>query len=204
MSLFSQLTDRSWETQGVGDQINDPSAGIAPAARTALGFLLAVLTSMFLLFTVGYRMRMALPDWQSISDPRLLWANTAVLIASSVFMQWAKDSALDGRIKGIRNNLMIAWLLAIGFLIGQWLALSQLHDAGFFANDSPAAAFFYLLVGLHALHLFIGLLVCTSAVIKGWRQTEVARFRLTVELCTTYWHYLLIVWLGIFALLSST
>ena len=204
MSLFSQLTDRSWETQGVGDQINDRSAGIAPAARTAMGFLLAVLTSMFLLFTVGYRMRMALPDWQSISDPRLLWFNTAILIVSGVFMQLAKGSAVEARIRGVRNNLTVAWLLAIGFLVGQWLALSQLYEAGFFANESPSAAFFYLLIGLHALHLLIGLLVCTSAVIKSWRKTEVARFRLTIELCTTYWHYLLLVWLGFFALLYST
>jgi cytochrome c oxidase subunit 3 len=204
MSLFSELTDRSWETRGVGDQITDRSAGIGPAARTALGFLLAVLTSMFLLFTVGYRMRMALPDWQSISDPRLLWVNTAVLTVSSVFMQRAKDAAIDAQIRGIRNNLTVAWLLAVGFLIGQLLALLQLHDAGFFAKDSPAAAFFYLLIGLHALHLFVGLLVCTSAVIRAWQKTEVARFRLTIELCTTYWHYLLLVWLGFFALLYST
>jgi cytochrome c oxidase subunit 3 len=203
-SLYSQLTDRSWETQGVGDQINDRSAGIGPAARTALGFLLAVLTSMFLLFAVGYRMRMMLPDWQAIADPRLLWLNTGLLILSSIFLQRAKGATAEGRLTGLRNNLMVGWLLTAGFLFGQYLAWTQVSDAGVFAANSPAAAFFYLLVGLHGLHLFGGLLVCSWAALRVWQKIEVARIRLLVDLCTTYWHYLLLVWLGFFVLLLST
>ena len=35
-------------------------------------------------------------------------------------------------------------------------------------------------------------------------QPELVDVRLSVELCTAYWHYLLLVWLGLFGLLLST
>ena len=76
MSIFKQLTDKSWATQGVIGAINDRSRGPAPAAKTGLAFFLAVLTSVFGLFVVGYRLRMAEPDWVPITDPGLLWFNS--------------------------------------------------------------------------------------------------------------------------------
>ena len=51
---------------------------------------------------------------------------------------------------------------------------------------------------------FGGLLVWARASWRAWRGMEVARIKLSVELCTTYWHYLLLVWFVMFALLLST
>jgi cytochrome c oxidase subunit 3 len=52
------------------------------------------------------------------------------------------------------------------------------------------------------LHLLGGLWVWCRTTAKVWRGVEVAKVRLSVELCTVYWHYLLLVWLVLFALLS--
>ena len=53
MSIFSKLGEKSWATPGYTGPVGDRSRGTGPAARTMLGFLLAVLTSMFFLFFVG-------------------------------------------------------------------------------------------------------------------------------------------------------
>ena len=204
MNIFKQLGEKSWATPGLTGEINDRSRGVGPAAKTMLRFFMAVLSSMFFLFAVGYRMRMGMPDWVAIADPELLWLNTALLIVSSIFMQRARSAADEARILGVRNNLTIAGLLALAFLFGQYLTWGQLHNAGFYAVTSPAAAFFFLLTALHGIHLFGGWIVLGHSTIKAWQKTEVARIKLNIELCTTYWHYLLLVWLVFFALLMST
>jgi len=204
MSILGKLTDKSWMTPGVVGEVQDRSRGEGPAAKTALAFFMAVLTSMFFLFVVGYRMRMAEPDWVAIADPNLLWLNTGLLILASVAMQSAKGGAQDGKIRAVRSRLTVAGALSIGFLIGQYLAWLELRETGLYALQSPATAFFMLLTGLHALHLFGGLLVWGRATFRAWRGMEVKRIRLSVELCTTYWHYLLLVWFVFFTVLLMT
>ena len=66
---------------------------------------------------------------------------------------------------------------------------------------NPAYAFFYLFTALHGLHLLGGLWVWGRTTAKVWRGVEWRQVRLSVELCTVYWHYLLLVWLVLFAVL---
>ena len=204
MSFFAELLDKSWATQGVAGEINDRSLGIGPAAKTCLNFFIMVMTSMFFLFIVGYRLRMAEADWLPITDPAILWLNTALLIVAGVFMQRARVAAATGQIGVIRNNLTLAGLCTFAFLVGQYLAWQQLSAAGYYIYASPAAAFFLLLTTLHALHLMGGMFVLVRAVWRAWQGIEVVRIKLSIELCTTYWHYLLLVWFVFFALLLST
>jgi cytochrome c oxidase subunit 3 len=203
MKIFEILTDKSWATPGLVE-VRDRSAGIGPAARTCMMFFLAVLTSVFMLFVVSYRLRMGLPDWQPISDPNILWLNTALLIASSFAMQAAKGAAAKGSIKSIRLSFSLAGILTVAFLFGQMTAWEQLSALGLYTPRSPAYAFFFLLTGLHALHLAGGLVAWFRTAVKVWRGDEVSSLRLSVDMCTTYWHYLLIVWFVFFALLSFT
>jgi len=134
----------------------------------------------------------------------LLWVNTGLLVLASAAMQAAKASATGGRIKELRNRLTLAGVSSIAFLFGQFAAWGALRDAGLYAVQSPAAAFFMLLTGLHAIHRFGGLLVWLRGTARAWRGLEVQRIRLSVELCTTYWHYLLLVWFVFFTVLVST
>ena len=67
-----------------------------------------------------------------------------------------------------------------------------------------------MLTAIHGLHMIGGLWVLGRTTRKLFRGVDAAnvvarsRIRLSVELCTTYWHWLLLVWLGVFALLLST
>jgi cytochrome c oxidase subunit 3 len=204
MSIFKELMEKSWATQGVIGQINDRSTGPGPVARTGLAMFMAVLSSMFLLFVFGYRLRMEEADWVALSDPQILWLNTALLLFSSVAMQRARIAAKQGTVSAVRNNLTLAGVLAIAFLVGQYMAWQELQRLGFYAAGNPATAFFILLTTLHAVHLVGGLFVWSKAAVRSWQGMEVKRLRLSVELCTTYWHYLLMVWLVFFTLLLST
>ena len=69
--------------------------------------------------------------------------------------------------------------------------------------SSAAAAFFYLFTAVHGLHVAGGLVAWLRAVSRVWRGSEPSAVRLGVELCATYWHYLLAVWVVLYALLVS-
>ena len=206
-----RLTTRPWEAQGTSDGRDSAGTLGPPSARVGLWILLAILTSLFALFITGVWMRMGhgmahglTHDWHPIAEPRVLWINTVLLALGSVAMQWA-------RVATNRNDTgraRFAWLLggafAVAFLVGQYLAWRQLQAAGYYAAANPANASFYLLTGVHAVHLGGGLVAWIRTATRMARGAGLDDVRLGIELCTVYWHYLLLVWLVLFGLLLLT
>jgi len=175
-----------------------------PPVKVGLGVFLAVATSLFALLVSAYFMRMAGADWTTLAVPKALWLNTGALVLSSVAMQWTRNAAKHEVIDRLRIGLIAAGVFALCFLAGQLWVWQQLSASGYFLSANPANAFFYLLTAVHGVHLLGGLWVWANATAKVWRSTEVGAVRLSVELCTVYWHYLLLVWIALFALLLST
>jgi cytochrome c oxidase subunit 3 len=206
VGFFQQITEKPWVAghSRIVD-LHDRKAFFLPSATLGLRLLLAALTVLFSLLVVAYHDRMMLGDWRALPEPWLLWPNTVVLIVSSIGLQWASLSARRREIRGIRRGLLIGGLSAFLFLVGQLLAWQQLVELGYFAATNPANAFFYLLTALHGLHLLGGLVAWSWTSDRVWRRdAEVDRLRLSVDLCAVYWHFLLVVWLVLFALLLLT
>ncbi len=90
------------------------------------------------------------------------------------------------------------------FLGGQLIAWQQLNASGFYVSTNPANAFFYLLTAVHGVHLLGGLWVWARSTTKVWTGAEADSVRLSIELCTVYWHFLLLVWIVMFGVLLST
>ena len=205
--LLQRLKTKPWLEQGL---IEAGGAVNSAPERVGLWVFLAVVTSLFGLFAIVYNMRSQFPDWRPLQDPGLLWVNTAVLILASVALQRARSAAAREDMDGLKPNLIAAGLLTFAFLGGQLLVWRQLTSAGYYLATNPADAFFYILTALHGLHLAGGLWFWARAagsVRKGLESlpvNEVARVRLSVTLCSVYWHYLLLVWLILFGLLLST
>jgi cytochrome c oxidase subunit 3 len=173
-----------------------------PAAIVGLGVFLAVVSSLFGLFLSAYFMRMQVADWAELPAPKLLWVNTGVLILSSIALQYAQVAARKGQMDRVGNGLIAGGYFAVTFLIGQLLAWRELTTAGYLVADNPANAFFYLLTGVHGVHLLGGLVALARTTDKVWRGCEVSELRLSVRLCAVYWHFLLVVWLVLFTLLT--
>lgn len=175
-------------------------------SNVKLGLLvfLAVATSIFALFISAYLMRMEAPDWRVLEDPDILWANTLVLIAASIFFQRAHSAAKLANMVKIRNSLIAAGVFTFIFLVGQLEAWRQLDDAGYYLSRNPAYAFFYLFTALHGIHLLGGLWVWGKTVLKFADATDAKEVGRSVELCMIYWHFLLVVWLVLLALFQYT
>lgn len=209
-----RLTTRPWEAQGTLDGRETAYGPSHPvSARLGLYVFLAVVTSFFVLLLTAYAMRMSphliqgidLRDWRPIAEPRLLWFNTLLLVLASVAMQLARVAMRGDDFERASRGLLAGGGLTFAFLVGQWFAWRLLQAGGLYAAGNPANAFFYLLTGLHGLHLLGGLVVwarATSRIASGRATVESAR--VSVELCTVYWHFLLAVWIVLFGLLLIT
>jgi cytochrome c oxidase subunit 3 len=208
---ISRLTTKPWEA---AEDAPDPTGVQQSApARIGLWVFLAVVTSLFALFIAAYGIRMSphlpqgavLRDWRPLAEPPVLWLNTLLLFAGSAGMQVARAASRRGEVSRTRAGLIAGGVFAFAFLAGQWLAWRQLQSAGLYAATNPANAFFYVLTAVHGLHLVGGLAVWMRTLARTPRGPKMPdKWRLTVELCTVYWHYLLAVWLVLFGLLLLT
>jgi cytochrome c oxidase subunit III len=194
-----RLAAKPWLEEGLLADVRGDSA----PAKIGLGVFLAVVGSLFALFISAYSMRMNMADWRALPVPRLLWFNTGVLVLSSVALQWAHVAARRNDMDGVIVGLCAGAAFAVTFLVGQLLAWRQLNAAGYFLASNPANSFFYLITAAHGLHLMGGLAALGRTTAKVWRGSEMTQVRLSVELCAIYWHFLLVIWLVLFGLLTG-
>ncbi len=202
--IKQSINTRPWAEEGVigYDHAGGPLSW--PAKKVGLAAFLAVVTSLFMLFFSAYNLRREYPDWAALNDPDILWLSTLLLLLASVFYQKASNAAKRSEESGIRVGLVMAGVFTFCFLAGQVWAWQIIHEQGAFLASNPANAFFYILTGLHALHILGGLWVWGRSTIKVWSGEEAYKVRLSVELCSVYWHFLLVLWLIMFYLLLST
>ena len=155
-------------------------------------------------------------DWTPLRLPLILYLNTAVLLLSSLSIERARLNIFReidvleewlglGRPALRRTIPWVGVTLALGvlFLAGQFLAWHQLTAIGYAFDRSatPASYFFYLITGLHAAHLILGVLalvVCLSML--GWFKRVEYR-QIAVDVTAWYWHTMSLAWLLLFAVL---
>jgi cytochrome c oxidase subunit 3 len=197
-----RLTAKPWLEQGATQDMRD-AATSWPAAKVGLGVFLAVVGTLFGLCLSAYSIRMGGSDWRPLPNSGLLLFNTVLLLVSSAALQWAKTAAGRGELDGVKVCLGAGAIFALGFLAGQAVLWRQLTDAGYLLAANPANAFFYLITGLHGLHLAGGLVALGRTADRVRSGSDGAGLRLSVALCATYWHFLLLVWLVLLVVLTG-
>jgi cytochrome c oxidase subunit 3 len=188
-----------------GGTLNDRMPDILTTPRVALLIFLAVASSLFALSISAYHMRMAFgDDWLAVPSPALLWVNSAILVLGSLALQWSWNAARRDDAAGLRRWLYVGGGLTSAFIIGQVLVWRDLNAGGYYMTANPANAFFYFLTALHVLHLIGGLVAWVRTAKRERAGASPEALCSSVELCTIYWHYLLVIWFILFALLLTT
>ncbi len=208
-ALLGWLLKQSFNAQPWIAEPVEESASQAPFnARpklVALTTFLAVATSFFALILSAYSLRMELGDWVPLTEPQLLWFNTAVLILASVAFQWTRNVAVSGRTSQIKPGLLLTGCADdVRFWSVSSLPGSSSMRRVNTCTSNPSNAFFFLLTGAHGLHILGGMYVWARATVRAFGEHDAAAVSHSVELCTIYWHFLLLVWLIIFGLILST
>lgn len=195
--LRQGVMSKPWLETGASPAAETPRGGRS-IERVGLGIFLAVVGFLFALFGSAFVMRMDEEAWWSFALPSIVWVNTAQLVFASIFLHMASASARRGDRSGLQRDMAVAAMATSGFLVGQLLAWRDLTMSGGGLASAPAASFFYLLSGLHGLHIVGGLVAL--GLVMSRRGSEMSQLRASTGLCAAYWDFMLIVWLGLLAL----
>ena len=130
--------------------------------------------------------------------------STALILLSSVTMNWANSSAKKNNLKNIKFGLFFTMLLGLGFVISQLMAWDNLVGqkiffAGKFSNAS--GSFLYVISGIHLAHLIGGIISLIVTLTMAIKEKYNSNDLLGLQLCSIYWHFLDILWIYLFLFL---
>jgi cytochrome c oxidase subunit 3 len=93
-------------------------------------------------------------------------------------------------------------VLGVTFLAGQWIAWKQLVHEGFrFTSPDPSSHFFYLITGIHGLHLVVGIFALLAALAGLFTLKKIEFRQVAVDAVAWYWHTMGLFWMFLFVLL---
>jgi len=169
--------------------------------KFALWLFLVTVLMVFAALTSAYIVRQAEGNWLEYELPEIFWITSGIVLLSSVSVQAAYFAAKKDNFLGLRIWMVLTVLLGIAFLVGQWYSWVALVDREVFFVGNPAGSFLYVFTGLHAVHLISGVIFLIIVLISTFRYKVHSQALNTLEMATTYWHFLGGLWLYLFLFL---
>jgi heme/copper-type cytochrome/quinol oxidase subunit 3 len=136
------------------------------------------------------------PPGVELPPLRLALVFSVVLWGSSAPVVWAEHAIKRGRLGAVRAGLLVSAVMGAGFL---GYTLHDFDSLTFGWRDHAYGSIFYTTVGLHALHVFVGLLMSVIVQIKAWQGKFSAERHVTLQMFGLYWHFVDAVWVFVFA-----
>lgn len=138
--------------------------------------------------------------WVAVHLPRILWANTAVLIGSSFLLERALARLSLGDDRGFRKLWLVTTAMGFLFVAGQLVAWRQLAEQGVYIASNQASSFFYIFTGAHGVHLLGGVAALLFVLLRNFEKSQISK-PLAAEITSYYWHFMDGLWVFLFALL---
>lgn len=169
-----------------------------------LGMALVVFTEvmLFAAFISGYVIvRIGTPPglWPPLDQPRLPFGQTTihtlVLLASGVLLFLAQRATRARGLAAAERPLLGAILLGLYFVVAQGAEWAALLRQGLTLTSSQVGAFFYVIVGAHALHAIVAIVALSVC----WLRLRAGRLKPSVFGATQFfWYFVVLVWPAIF------
>ncbi len=159
---------------------------------------------LFAGFTSAYVVSHAKGDWIKFVIPSAFFISTALILLSSVTMNWALSAVKKGNNSPFKTSILMTLLLGLGFMLSQYLGWKSLVAQNVFFTGSASNAsgsFFYLITFMHLLHLVGGLIALMVVYFKALAEKYKPSDFLGVQLCSIYWHFLDVLWIYLFLFL---
>src|SRR2546430_3153326 len=152
------------------------------------------------LFTTYFFLRGKIPAWEPVFGEKPSWqglplANTIELVTSSVTMQLAVTAIKKGDRRRMIQWMIPTLILGAAFLTGQAYEKTR---PGFLPRDGIFAGGSFTLTGFHGAHVTGGVIFIAICLYRGLRGQFTANPRLAVEAASIYWHFVDVVWIGLF------
>lgn len=169
------------------------STAIAIAMISILMFFMALASAFLVLHHTS-------TVWVTVHLPRILWANTAVLLGSSFTLERARLRLSLGNVPGFRKLWLVTTASGLLFVAGQLVAWRQLVAQGVYISTNQASSFFYIFTGAHAVHLLGGVAALLFVSLRNFEKSQIS-ISTAAEITSYYWHFMDGLWIFLFVLL---
>jgi cytochrome c oxidase subunit III len=123
---------------------------------------------------------------------------TVVLLGSSIPIFWMEYALVRGHMRQVAVSLAIAFLMGLAFLGN---TVYDYLNQEFGLRENAYASLFWVILGLHAIHVLVGLLMSATVQVKVWTGRVTPEHHVTPEVFALYWHFVDGVWVFVFATL---
>lgn len=176
--------------------------------KFALWAAIASICMFFIGLTSAYIVKkgsdVASGHWLLFKIPMPFYYSTLIILLSSASIYLAKQNFLKGNKTGYQISMLVSSILGTLFLILQYLGWVGLVNIGVYIGGSlsnASGSFFYLISGVHALHILGGLIIMYWMTLKAFIRKKNLQSKLGMELISIYWHFVDVLWLYLFAML---
>jgi heme/copper-type cytochrome/quinol oxidase subunit 3 len=130
--------------------------------------------------------------------------NTLILLTSSLTMVLTLRAAEAEAERRLRLFFSLTILLGLTFLVVKFFEYSGKVSSGLLFTTAPFWAFYYVMTGLHALHVLAGIAANTALLLAFLKRPKERVHRTRIELAGLYWHFVDVVWIFLYPLLYLT
>ena len=160
---------------------------------------LASISMMFVGFSSAYILGQGTnSQWRAMAAPPFVWINTVILLGSSLSLELARRASAATELK---RWMTVTCLLGAAFLFGQFWIWRMLADQGIYLSGNPHSSFFYLLTGVHGVHLLGGVAGLAYLTARAWSSAARIPTRASLNVTALYWHFMDGLWIYLLVLL---
>lgn len=160
---------------------------------------LASISMMFVGFSSAYILGQGTnSQWRAMAAPPFVWINTVILLGSSLSLELARRASAATELK---RWMAVTCLLGAAFLFGQFWIWRMLADQGIYLSGNPHSSFFYLLTGVHGVHLLGGVAGLATLTARAWSSAARIPTRASLNVTALYWHFMDGLWIYLLVLL---
>jgi cytochrome c oxidase subunit III len=182
----------------------DPGGGATPSEVSMAGVWVAIaaIVMLFAALTGVMMIRKRISEeWVATALPPIVYWNSVVLLVSSLTLEFSRGSLTAGISRRFFAWLYVTLALGVAFVAGQVVAWRELAQRGIYLATDPSSSFFYLLTGVHALHLLGGIIALVILVIQAPKIARGLGRRTLLDGTAVYWHFMYGLWVYILLLL---
>ena len=195
-------SDQSITTNQEINQIEEPKITLSMhPQKFAMWLFIVTVVMLFAAMTSAYIVRQAEGNWLQFNLPDSLYVSSVIILLSSVTMHWAYISAKKDAFRNLKLAIIITTVLGFTFTLSQWQVWKDLVAMDVFFVGNPAGSFMYVITGLHVVHLLGGVVFLAIIFVKVFQYKVHAKNMVSIEMCSTYWHFLDGLWLYLFMFL---
>jgi heme/copper-type cytochrome/quinol oxidase subunit 3 len=172
-----------------------------PPAWWGMAILISTEAMIFLaLLSAYFFVRATSRTWPlgGLPEPELMRSTifSFILVGSSIPMFWMESALKRGRMTQVKIGLAIAFVMGLAFIINTAYDFTHM-EFGWRVN--AYSSLFHTIIGLHAIHVIVGLAMSLVVQAKVWLRKVDADHHVTPDVFALYWHFVDGVWIFVFA-----